>query len=419
MAVRYALLHIRRNRLKSVAILLVSLTFVALILALCAIQDSQQRRLEDTLATLPVPAIVTDIYGARSDHLALSEVYIDGILRTDSKLAPYIQFPSVRRGLDCRLSDASGVLLSELTKLKLIGTTGLSSDPMFSADNGINLEYFAGYDESVWLGQEKVCFVNEKLFVQLGDGVNSIHVDFSELVEQRKMDIEVGAKAGVSLPGGEDVDLQELKIAGIIHGGSPSNILCPWEIVHSVDQRIYGYPTADAAAFLVADNRKINELKDILPIYFSKASPDATVNPLDPPAPALVIHDATLVRVVSPIERNIQFITVILPILLALSLGIGFLTSYLHMRTRLTEFALMRSLGTQKAKVFLSAIFEQGMLSGVGVALGLIAAALLSALSIRPLAFCALFFIYFVTGACIAAARLVSVNVMDTMKTVE
>lgn len=418
MTIRYALLHIRRSYTRSLAVLAVSLAFVLLLITLCSARTSQQQQLESILSSMPVPAVVSDIYGTRTDNLGLSNIYIQFVSAGDSPLAEYIKDACIRRAMECRLADASGTLM-DMAKVKLIGATYLSSDSIYSEENGIHIRYFDGYDEAILNSSEPVCLVNEKLFAQLGENMDTLWLDFTDVADARKKEIESAAAAGIHLPGGGDVPLKRVKIAGLVTGGSSDILFCPWSMMGAIDQTIYGEVSADAISFTVANNREINALKDLLPTYFSQVSPGAMVNPHAPPSPAIIINDATLVRVAAPIERNIQFLKVIIPMLLILSLSIGFLASFLTMRNRTAEFAIMRSLGTRQGKVFGTALLEQLAICALGTISGLSIAAITNSISSEAVLYSCAFFMCFALGAAIAAGRLVSVNVIDIMKAKE
>lgn len=90
---------------------------------------------------------------------------------------------------------------------------------------------------------------------------------------------------------------------------------------------------------------------------------------------AIVIQDKALEDTIQNLNNHIRLMETIKPIMLVLFGVIGFVISYLLIRHRIGELAIMRSMGSGKSNVFLSFFLEQlalffvGLVPGVGYAL--------------------------------------------------
>lgn len=413
----YAIKHMRRSPGKSMAIVLLAMAFVVLLLSLRFALDSQQAELTHMMEEHRVEAVASNVFGTKFDNLNINDLYITLLRNEDSTIAPFIKEICFKRSINCRVQDASGAELPSLSTSKLIGITRPSADSLL-AEETISIEYLGDYAADLFAQNEPICLVSEELYAQLGEA-EVVHLDFSEVVALQQALAEEMAKQDTPILGGNDVGIIELRIAGIVQGGIPGNIYCPWNIITGLDEQINGLVRTDSLSFAVADNRRLNELKELLRHYFLEVTPGMSVDPSNPPPPALTIRDAELVRVVSPLERSILFLQAILPVLLVLAVGIGFLASFLFIRNRRQEFAIMRSLGTKKHSVFLASFGEQLLLSLLGVLLGVGVMAALGRVTWDALLYGLLFLACFLAGSAVAVIRLVSVNVMLTMKAKE
>jgi ABC-type antimicrobial peptide transport system permease subunit len=81
----------------------------------------------------------------------------------------------------------------------------------------------------------------------------------------------------------------------------------------------------------------------------------------------IVIQDKSLEETVLSLKNHIRLINIIKPVMLVLFGFIGFIVSYLLIRHRTNELAIMRSMGAKKRQVFLSFFLEQLILFLIGL----------------------------------------------------
>lgn len=82
---------------------------------------------------------------------------------------------------------------------------------------------------------------------------------------------------------------------------------------------------------------------------------------------ALVIQDKNLEETIKTLDNYIKLMEALIPVMIVLFGIIGFIVSYLLIRNRISELAIMRSMGAGKVNVFLSFFNEQLILFLIGL----------------------------------------------------
>ncbi len=121
----------------------------------------------------------------------------------------------------------------------------------------------------------------------------------------------------------------------------------------------------NAVNFTLNNTRELEVLKDKLDeLGYS------TVGKFSRQRVFLVIEDQTLMETVNNLNRHISYMEIVYNAMYALSIGIGFVVSYLLIKTRKSEFAVMRSTGAGAFRTFVVFFAEQAVLCLVGTLLG-------------------------------------------------
>lgn len=129
----------------------------------------------------------------------------------------------------------------------------------------------------------------------------------------------------------------------------------------------------------------------------------------------LVINDALLREVTAQLQRQIRLLESVLPVLLALVAGIGFGLSFLLLRGRKKEAAVMRSLGMKRGRVFSVLLLENLFQALLGGILGCAATAVLLGAEALQIQYAALLLACYLVGGGIAIWKLSGVNVFTIM----
>ena len=85
-----------------------------------------------------------------------------------------------------------------------------------------------------------------------------------------------------------------------------------------------------------------------------------------------VIDDKEMVQTVDNIQNNISFMRMLRYALFLLVFFIGFISAFMTMRTRKTEIAIIRSLGTGKVRTFFMFFLEYAAIGLAGVLLAMV-----------------------------------------------
>ena len=129
----------------------------------------------------------------------------------------------------------------------------------------------------------------------------------------------------------------------------------------------------------------------------------------------LVVNDALLLSVTTQLQRHIELLKALLPLLFAFAAAIGFVLSFLLLRGRRREAAVMRSLGAKRRRVFATLLLETAMQAASGAALGALAAFLISGRDALCLLSITLVLACYLFGGAAAALHFARVNVLKLM----
>lgn len=135
---------------------------------------------------------------------------------------------------------------------------------------------------------------------------------------------------------------------------------------------------------------------------------------------SFVIDDAELVQTIDGYQNGISFMVNLRYLLFLLVFLIGFVSTYLSMRSRIQEMAIMRSLGTGSVRVFIMFLLEQTILAAFGTLIG-VGLAYLYLGNARPdeLLMVAIFFLFFMSGSVISILKMNKNNVLEILTTAE
>ncbi|WP_066718717.1 FtsX-like permease family protein [Clostridium sp. Marseille-P299] len=137
----------------------------------------------------------------------------------------------------------------------------------------------------------------------------------------------------------------------------------------------------------------------------------------------LLLWDEELTKVVGPLEKNIELLTVLYPVVVVVSTLIAIVLSLLLITQRSKETAIMRILGATKLRVRIALTLEQAILCLTGAIIGLILVTLLNGSTISlpgSVVLCA--FVYFagtLLGAVVGAGFAVERSPLELLQVKE
>lgn len=356
---RYILKRIRRTPILSVALLLFAVVVSGVLCGLHRANIQEQAHYEQTWRSIPVPLTVTNLAGTQTDDLSAPAFTLD-VFRPDSLFYPslsnYIKELKFKLHHDIQATNVPGF---EKNKV-LVGINTLSAEKALSPENGAQITYLLGYDESVFESSEPVCILPQAMYEQA-----------KNMDEPLKLQLcyRVNGLAKVT-----ETEI-EIQIAGYFTGASGDNIYCPYQVLESVYATLGEERVIDSVSGILSNNELLEELKQKRKSWF--ASPSATgastawgsyghqtyPNALD-------IDDSMLVEAKAVLESSLWINRICAVAVLVLSAATGFFVGLLVIRSRKREMALLRSMGTPNFSIFLGFTLENVSCIVLGVLLG-------------------------------------------------
>ena len=259
-------------------------------------------------------------------------------------------------------------------------------------------EIMDGYDESLFASAEKVCLVSEDSLGLYGLAIGD-ELQYTAVSDWRNV-----RHSSVSL-----------KIVGTYESPfRPAAIYCPLDVVTALYRELDLPVLTDSASFILQNTQELNQFRELLEnlnFINQQAGSGSDYKQL-----SFIISDRLLKNATASVQSYIDFTTALYPVIYLLCAGIGFVVSYLLIRIRKPEFAIMRSLGTSKALTFLIFFAEQGVLCLLGAALGIfLTLATTQHISSQQFVTVIGYVVLYLVGASIAILTMNRVNVMQIL----
>jgi hypothetical protein len=379
----------------------------------------KEHQLEDVYKNLEVECVVSNLRGTQTDYLDIKDYIVSLFLSNESTyqgVKDEIPFSSYIKNLKLKLTLKYELLDEEQEPFipnianahNIIGLTYPSVDSFIAPDGNVYITYFEHYTEALFQSEEPVCIVSAELY--------------QTLPKDEEGNCELRIAVGSSAHSDEIFAEQRLKVGGT-YEGQGSNIYCPWKIIQSLSVHVTRMISAESLSFSVKDNKQLDTFKELLARYFTAVDNTGALKEFTASDVlhyyeyAITVYDGTLNETVSKLRDNIKVLEILQPVIIMISFLLGFLASFLFVKNRKQEFAIMRSLGTKKGMVFGEAFFEQFILGFLGTALGLMAFYIRDQFeSIPPWGNIAAFLLCYMIGSSLVVYRIVNVKVMAILK---
>jgi hypothetical protein len=336
--------------------------------------DKKAQEIENAYDVIPVTVVVSNLQGTQTDHLEILDYLINYFVSdTYAYGGEYqlIPFSSYVKEICLKTTLYYGKQTGDATQevsasslppeQRLVGITMLDAASELAAAEGITVTYFSGSEEELFRTDEPVCIVSRKYMDELtpdADGICRISLS----VQSAPQSIKATAKT--------------LKVVGS-YSGSADAIYCPWNVVAVLQKQLDGQLAADRLSAVVRDNRKLDEFRTLLERHFAEVDPSGRQkeiynSPILRYQPfAATVHDETLRQTLNELNRNLQMLNRLLPLVISLVLTIGFFSCFYYVQTRKREMAVARSLGTRRGEVLLMLFIEAAIWGLLGAVLAL------------------------------------------------
>ena len=320
--------------------LILSLTLCILVGYLSGHQQELKRQLEETRTSYDILCVVTDRRGGSSSGLKLGPEILEFIFdEGEEGLSQFVRDLRITKEFDYT---CPALGLFNLEDLTLAGVNCERCDPLLDPDLGAQVTYLT---EDFYNQDDFYCLIPESMQMNLeGD---RLVLDIQDPYISANIRKYVGTGT------------LELTVAGSYRGES-NRIFISFDAAQRLAEEISEKHSFDAMSFLAADNERLDDLYSVAKRYFSRVDPNAG-NKLAH-KPALTVYDEQYRATIAALEQNIERTGYLLPVVLLLGLGVGFLISFLFTRSERRTYALMRTLGMTRWRLFGSILREQLLL---------------------------------------------------------
>lgn len=312
--------------------LLISALLCVLLCTLSGYLDGEKARLSDVRNSYDILCVVSDIRGTKTDGLGMSHIYSDFLLDKENGIGAFVRDARLTKVFSYRLDGGAG---------QMIGVSGETSAEVLDSRLGGEFETD---EEGFFLSEEYLCLMPQNLYPQYAG---------------QTVTVEVTDTAGASpLNPNGGTGKVEFRVAGW-YRGTGTEIYIPYPASQRLGFLLAGLSTTDSAAFLLADNSRLDELSAaaqpmLMPVNPGEAAPKGLY--------ALTIHDEQYHATLTAMEQNIRRLQYLLPLIALLSLGAGFLVGVLATRGEARTYALMRTVGLTRGKLFCTVLLQQMLL---------------------------------------------------------
>lgn len=343
----------------------------AMCFLLCFLTDyleNQQQELETTRLSFEISCVVTTRDGTQATGLRMPSMYI-GAVGEDSGLYPFIEELQITKEFTGTIKDEMrpGMDDDYDPAVTILGVSHEKCHDSLNSSLGSIVELFS--DASFYDSSQRVCIVSETLYRVL---VNTRKADLKDMedagleVTDEMRDAPYTLTIKATDPkvdpffepdrGKGDITLT----VGGYHMGKGQTVFISFNAAMEFAGEISNSWSCDSIAFKAADNLRLEELALAASEYFGEVVPAGSLY-ADPPF-ALTIHDEQYRATLATLEQNIRRTQILLPMLLLLGFGMGFLVSFLATRGEKRSYALMRTQGLTRGKLLFSILAEQTLL---------------------------------------------------------
>lgn len=338
---RYVFKRTSRTPIPALGVLLFAATLCAVLCGLQKANDAELERYNETHRTIPVHVCVTNLSGTTMTNLGISSRFAEKF-ESEEYLGRY-------------MTDLQKVckhaIQGEPSDSKLVGVTSLALSPELWADNGAVIEWHSGWGEQVFAGSEAVCLIPHGMAVQT-----------DEQTGEKYMDLYFEAMYRDELI----AHTLRLQVVGTYRGGDGKSIYCPYTVCEQVYTALNEFLAVQAMQGTLKSNDDLESFKSEARKWFAEPNPLGEKTPCtgtdfiyDYYPFALSIQDELLQRAAATLQTSIAINRVCSIIVLVLSAAAGFLISFLTVRSRQKEIALMRTMGTPNQVIFAGFAVEQ------------------------------------------------------------
>lgn len=371
-----------RRRTASILLALAAALSVAASCLLHGLTARQEAAIEEMIDSTNIQCIVTNAQGTGTGNLQMVHGFVSMLVgqrhEQDCWLDQYVK--NVRAKSSEKLKTPQGMELRRILSF--------DSDSALSASEGASVRMEEGWTEEALRSSGRICLIPEGMETETNEaGRETVYVSMED---------------GVGV---------ELQVAGRVSGGPGNVIWCPFFMARrdGISELIW----VESCSFDIGDNRRLEECRDAIYDVFVEPDP---ANFCDIYTQGVLVQDEAYLSTLEEFQSNLAMLRLLLPVLVVLCGGIGFLAGFLTARGRIREFAVMRCLGVKRRRIFSLVLWEHVLLTAAGALAGLLTLPLAGELSGGLLLRTALLLAAYLAGAAAAVGGITRVNVMKLLR---
>lgn len=376
----YVLKRLWRRPWMSLCSFLLAALLCFLLSCLADYRQGQEEKLQEIKENFEILCVATNLSGSNSTNLKIEPKVIDFVFDRETGLGSHVKEIQMTKRFDYVAPTVTFEYFGG--EMSVTGVTDPRCAQVLDPGQG---GYVTWLEEGFYESSDNICIVSQMTYDSLEEKVLPVYLT-DPVSWKRWRDPQTGLAT------------LELRVVGYYTGGG-ADVYIPFGTAQRLSEEACGKGGCDAIAFLAADNEALEELQKAASPVFRPVNP--LIGNTKDSNLALKIYDEQYRATVAALEQNIQRTALLVPLILLVSLGVGFLVSVLATRSERRTYALMRTMGMTRGRLFGSILREQLLLPTTAAVFCAIAEGkLLSALS---------YLIFHTIGCCIAVVRSVRV----------
>ena len=383
-AAKYALLSVFRGGTRTAIAPALALAATILFTSLASSSASYEARLGEIYASTPVTGALTDGAGRVRGTAAMTGDLLNALIATGQvedvavtrSVYQYYLGPVEKDGKAMAAPEFTDVLPQSGFAMetfldnverggKFIFTNDLDDSPEFLFSGGAETRWLEGVEREDFNSGEQIGYVVSTDFLAennlaLGDSIRVYYY------ADRSMDGRDNVTGTVDAP----------IVGSYVKQGKLSNLYFPMGALRNLTAlplspedegyEALRYQIYNSVGFALKEPAQIwNFKQQLADASFAQAGTQRGARTY------LVLEDRTLLTLVGNLKQQMRFAELLYPLLYALALGCGLLSSFLITRSRQRELAVMRAVGAKKGRAFAALFLELALLTLLGAGLGL------------------------------------------------
>lgn len=392
----YTIKRFQRRPYAAMGVMLFAIIVSAVLCGLHASNKAELQNYDEVYHSVPVRFTVTNLTGTRTEKLH-APGWVADLFTGEGWLSPSLsEFATdIRIRMEADIADLDGLQ-------KLVGLTTIEAAQELFPENGGTVNWYYGYDESIFAEDRALCLIPHKLADQFASQNGELELRFTHTVQKG---LEIESREYVC----------RFTIAGTYTSHDSARIYCPYQVVETVYSRLGKEREIDTISAQLINNDDLDALRECAACWFAEPNATGQETPWDFSGYdvypyALDIDDELLLQITEVLRQSLAVNMICTVLVFALSAAVGFFVGFLMIRSQKWEISLMRTMGTSKINIYIGVVLEQIVCVTLGTLIG--GSAFLCQPAYRLLAFVGIYFV----GLNIALLFFINTNLLATIK---